>query len=118
MLHADLVERAVFRRLYGLAKLGVYSNFSAIMPTKPVSIHDRLTAFGAQPIGQRDERLSLIGFAPKALRLSNSIEPTPFGLRSARSVGTENCIQASPDAISAPNRRRLISLPVGFHKTI
>ena len=70
---------------------------------------DKLTAFGAQLIGQRDERLSLIGFAPKALRLSSSIEPTPFGLRSARSVGTENCI----NAISAPNRRRLISLPVG-----
>ena len=79
-------------------------------------VSDRLTAFGAQPIGQRDERLSLIGFAPKALRLSNSIEPTPFGLRSARSVGTVNCIQASPDAISAPNQLRLISLPVVSHE--
>jgi len=42
--------------------------------------------------------------------LTIGIEPTPaFGwLRFARSVGTENCIQASPDAISAPNRLRLI----------
>jgi hypothetical protein len=53
---------------------------------------DKRSAFGAPLIGQRDTRLSLIGSAPKAHRLSNSIEPTPFGLRSARSVGTENCI--------------------------
>lgn len=53
---------------------------------------DKRTAFGAPLIGQRDERLSLTVSAPKALRLSNSIEPTPSGLRSARSVGTENCI--------------------------
>jgi hypothetical protein len=59
----------------------------------PVICDDKLTAFGAQLIGQRDVRSSLIGFAPKALRLSNSIEPTPFGLRSARSAGTVNCMR-------------------------
>lgn len=31
--------------------------------------------------------------APLSLRLSNSIEATPFRLRSAQSVGTESCIE-------------------------
>ena len=41
---------------------------------------DKRTAFGAPLIGLRAEQLSWTGSAPKALRLSNSIEPTPFGL--------------------------------------
>ena len=36
MLHADLVGRAVFQKLCGLANFGDYSNIGAITPTKPV----------------------------------------------------------------------------------
>ena len=63
---------------------------------------DKRTAFGAPLIGQRDERLSLTGSAPKALRLSNSIEPTPFGLaplgRLARQIALKCNFRPQPTA--------------------
>jgi len=37
--------------LYGLAKLGAYSNFSVIMPTKPVSIHATNTIMNEYFVG-------------------------------------------------------------------
>ena len=67
-----------------------------------------------RPIAAVELRLFMAFWASLALRPSRPFEPTPpvGRIRSARSVGTENCI----NAISAPNRRRLNSSVVYLAK--
>ena len=69
-------------------------------------------AFGYPPIGLRDEPIEF-DRTSLALRLSNSIEPTPCGLRFARSAGTVNCkkTQFPPPADCGSSRS-----PIEFKK--